>query len=109
MKTMQRPYIIILAFSVFLAGCEDFLDKNPQGQLTQEAFPVTEADALLATNAVYSTLRQWHFHSGGFPILDFMSDDAHKGSNPNDQLSTLGPYETFTHTPTQDGDRKSVV
>lgn len=103
MKTMQRPYIIILAFSVFLAGCEDFLDKNPQGQLTQEAFPVTEADALLATNAVYSTLRQWHFHSGGFPILDFMSDDAHKGSNPNDQLSTLGPYETFTHTPTQDG------
>jgi tetratricopeptide (TPR) repeat protein len=32
-----------------------------------------------------------------------MSDDAHKGSNPNDQLPTVGPYETFTHTTTQDG------
>jgi tetratricopeptide (TPR) repeat protein len=35
--------------------------------------------------------------------MDIMSDDAHKGSNPNDQLPTIGPYETFSHTTTQDG------
>jgi len=58
---------------------------------------------LLATNAVYVTLRTWAYHSGGYPILDIMSDDAHKGSNPNDQLPTVGPYENFTHTTTQDG------
>jgi hypothetical protein len=32
-----------------------------------------------------------------------MSDDARKGSNPNDQAATVGPYDTFMHTPTQDG------
>jgi starch-binding outer membrane protein, SusD/RagB family len=95
--------IVILISILAFASCEDFLEQNPQGQLTQEAFPTTPADAQLATNAVYSTLRSWHYHSGGFPILDIMSDDAHKGSNPADQLNIIGPYENFTHTTTQDG------
>ncbi len=58
---------------------------------------------LLATNAVYSTLRDWFYNSGGYPILDIMSDDARKGSNTNDQAATIGPYDNFTITPTQDG------
>ncbi len=102
---MIKPYRI-LYITVFLAafmGCGDFLNVNPQNELTQEAFPITQEDALQATNAVYSTLREWNYHSGGFPILDFMSDDASKGSNPDDGVNTLGPYEDFTHTPTQDG------
>ncbi|MDQ3535407.1 MAG: RagB/SusD family nutrient uptake outer membrane protein [Bacteroidota bacterium] len=85
-----------------ISGCEDFLESNPQGIPTQESFPTTEDDALLATNAVYSTLRSWSYHSGGYPILDIMSDDAHKGSNPDDQRAILGPYDTFTFTTTQD-------
>ncbi len=96
-------YILFLSGVVLLAGCEDFLELSPQGQLTQENFPVSQADALLATNASYSTLRSWYYHSGGYPILDIMSDDTHKGSNPADQLNTVGPYDNFTHVPTQDG------
>lgn len=98
-----RINITLALLTVFFVSCSDFLDIKPQGELTQEAFPTTASDALLATNAAYTTLRSWHYHSGGFPILDFMSDDAHKGSNPNDQLNTLGPYDNFTHTSTQDG------
>lgn len=93
----------MMAILLITAGCEDFLQKDPQGELTQEAFPMTGSDALLATNAVYSTIRNWAYHSGGFPIMDIMSDDAHKGSNPNDQLPTIGPYDNFTYTTTQDG------
>jgi hypothetical protein len=103
MKTKINISIILMAFLLVTAGCEDFLQKDPQGELTQEAFPVTGSDALLATNAVYSTIRNWSYHSGGFPIMDIMSDDAHKGSNPNDQLPTIGPYDNFTYTTTQDG------
>lgn len=103
MKTKITISLLIVASLVITTGCEDFLQKDPQGELTQEAFPVTASDALLATNAVYVTVRTWAYHSGGYPILDIMSDDAHKGSNPNDQLPTVGPYETFTHTTTQDG------
>lgn len=101
----MKKYWIYLSFLpvFFLSSCSDFLEVNPQGQVTQEVFPTTGSDALLATNASYATLRDWHFHSGGFPILDIMSDDAMKGSNPNDGLNTIGPYNTFSITTTQDG------
>jgi len=96
-------YTAAFIFTAFFTGCEDFLQTNPQGELTQESFPTTAADAQLATNAVYTTLRNWHFHFGGYPILEIMSDDAHKGSNPNDQASNLNPYDDFSFTATQDG------
>jgi starch-binding outer membrane protein, SusD/RagB family len=101
---MNTKRIITCTILVLLiVGCDNFLSVDPQGELTQEAFPTTAADALQSTNGVYATLRSWNYHSGGFPILDFMSDDAHKGSNPNDGAGTQGPYENFTFTPTQDG------
>ncbi|MDP4282647.1 MAG: RagB/SusD family nutrient uptake outer membrane protein, partial [Bacteroidota bacterium] len=48
-------------------------------------------------------VREWYYHSGGYPILDIMSDDARKGSNPDDQRNTVGPYDSFTITATADG------
>lgn len=101
---MKKTHILYITFLSFvIAGCSDFLNVNPQSELTQEAYPATQSDAVQATNAVYSTLRNWHYHSGGFPILDIMSDDAHKGSNPDDAANTVGPYDDFTHSTTQDG------
>jgi hypothetical protein len=103
MRTKIKISLLLIPFLFATAGCENFLEKDPQGELTQEAFPVSQSDALLATNAVYATIRNWAYHSGGYPILDIMSDDAHKGSNPNDQLPTVNPYDKFTHNSTQDG------
>jgi starch-binding outer membrane protein, SusD/RagB family len=101
---MKKRYILPLLLVLLVpTSCENFLSVNPQSQLTQEAFPTTASDAGLATNAAYTVMRGWHYHSGGFPILDIMSDDAHKGSNPNDALNTVGPYDSFTHSTTQDG------
>lgn len=92
--------LFIIAFALIVMGCEDFLEKNPQGKLTQETFPVTIDDALLATNACYSTIRKNTYHCGLFPLTDIMSDDAVKGSNAGDQASTIGPYNSFTFTTT---------
>jgi hypothetical protein len=105
MKSQIKKYISLAGIMIILfsAGCSDFLEQDPQGFLTQELFPQNEADAMKATNACYVTLREWYYHSGGYPILDIMSDDARKGSNPNDQLPTIGPYDSFGHTPSQDG------
>jgi starch-binding outer membrane protein, SusD/RagB family len=88
-------------FCVILAGCNDFLEKPLQGKLTQESFPVSASDALLATNAVYNVMRTNAFHQGLFPILDIMSDDARKGSNPDDGAADVGPYDRFNHIPTE--------
>ncbi|MCG8373956.1 MAG: RagB/SusD family nutrient uptake outer membrane protein [Balneolales bacterium] len=98
---MKRFFSVLFLTAIFL-GCEGFLDVNPQGELTQESFPVSASDALLATNWVYSTLRVWNYHTGGFPFLEFLSDDGAKGSNPNDGVDQA-PYDNFTHATTQDG------
>ncbi|MCU0419665.1 MAG: RagB/SusD family nutrient uptake outer membrane protein [Cyclobacteriaceae bacterium] len=83
-------------------GCSDsFLERPLQGELTQESFPTTAEDALLATNAVYNIMRNSGFHFGLFPVMDIMSDDAYKGSNPDDQAATIGPFDRFQHIPTE--------
>ncbi len=100
MKTLK---ILCFCLLVLMPACTDFLDKEPQGSLTQASFPSSATDALQATNAVYAALRIWYYNSGGYPILDIMSDDALKGSNTNDQLSTVGAYDNFTFSTTGDG------
>ncbi len=101
----NRTKISVKIFLIFLFttffGCQDFLDKPLQGELTQEKFPTTGQDALLATNAVYNTLRNNAFSFGLFPIIDIMSDDGLKGSNPGDAAATVGPYDNFTHVATE--------
>jgi len=102
MKNFNKIYKLAFALVLFIAfsGCESFLDKEPQGALTQTTFPTSESDALLAVNATYGTMLDNSFHSGTFPILDIMSDDARKGSNPTDQSAEIGPYDNFTFTKT---------
>lgn len=103
MKALIKTIIASVLLILPVAGCQDFLQKNPQGELTQEVFPQTASDAALAATAVYSSIRDWFYNSGGYPILDIMSDDSHKGSNPNDQLTTVGPFDSFKFTATADG------
>lgn len=100
---MKILHKISLCIFILISGCTDFLQKDPQGALTQASFPTSASDALLATNAPYAAVRNWNYNSGGYPILDIMSDDAYKGSNTNDQLSTVGAYDNFTFNTTGDG------
>ncbi len=100
---MKIRNVFFLLVFLLIAGCTDFLQINPQGDLTQASFPTSSSDALQATNAVYAETRVWYYNSGGYPILDIMTDDAYKGSNTNDQLSTVGAYDNFTFNTTGDG------
>jgi hypothetical protein len=102
MKNFKKifPIALIIVISLYFTGCELFLDKQPQGALTQTTFPTTASDALLAVNATYGTMLNVSYHCGTFPILDIMSDDARKGSNPTDQSSEIGTYDNFKSTKT---------
>lgn len=100
-RYLKYPRVLFLIFILVVSACSDFLEKPPQGELTQQTFPTTANDALLATNAMYNLMRSGGFHQGLFPILDIMSDDARKGSNPGDGASTVGTYDNFTHIPTE--------
>lgn len=101
MKSIFKILSLVLVLQLIAVSCNDFLERVPQGELTQSNFPVNANDALLATNAVYNTLRHSSYHQGLFPILDIMSDDAHKGSNPDDQAAGIGPYDKFQHIATE--------
>ncbi|OFX83591.1 MAG: hypothetical protein A2W99_15275 [Bacteroidetes bacterium GWF2_33_16] len=84
---------------ILMFGCtQDFLDVKPQGSLTEVLFLTNADDALMATNAIYSSMREWNFSTGGYPILDIMSDDAVKGSNPGDGAG-LNLFDNFQFTP----------
>lgn len=96
MKRLSTIFLFSLLFS--LACSDEFLDNPPLGQVNEDNFPQSSSDAILATNAVYNTMRIWFFGSGGFPIFDIMSDDAVKGSNPGDAV-TIRAYDNFTFNP----------
>lgn len=93
-------YLGIIAVSFLVSCSDDFLDQPPRAALTLGSFPETSEDAVLATNAIYNSLRIWQINTGGFPLLDMMADDATKGSNPGDGTE-IGVYDSFEHTATE--------
>ncbi|MBK9254641.1 MAG: RagB/SusD family nutrient uptake outer membrane protein [Saprospiraceae bacterium] len=78
--------ISFLSIILLMVGCsDDFLDRKPKGVLTSDTFFQTEEHAIQATNAVYANFRSWELCA--LPYLgatDIISDDADKGSSPND-------------------------
>lgn len=93
--------VMVLVLVAIPFSCSDFLDKPPQGKLVSSNFPTSASDAEQAVNAIYNTLRVPEYSFGLYPILDIMSDDAHKGSNLTDQRAIVGPYDNFTHIGTE--------
>ena len=96
MKSILKLFFIGLL--MLQLGCqEEFLDKGLLGELEETNFMQNESDAILATNAIYNTLRDWRY-LGGFPFLDILSDQSRKGSNPSDGIQ-IQAFEDFTFTP----------
>lgn len=77
-------FTLVLVGGVALSGC-DFLEKSPKGELTSGNYFQTPAHAVQATNATYSQLRNFNVHVFSWlGMTEIASDDATKGSTPND-------------------------
>ncbi len=82
------------------ACSEDFLEKEPLGEITEDAYFKTEAHAVEATNAIYNMLRRWEIHVFSYiGMTDIISDDADKGSTPTD-ASFLLEIDNFSFNST---------
>ena len=82
MNLLPKPSAVGLLLTLgLLSGCgEKFLDESPRDQLTTQNFYKTEADAILATNAVYSQLsRKGQYNYSLWGIGDIMSDNSNTG------------------------------
>ncbi|MGQ0712896.1 MAG: RagB/SusD family nutrient uptake outer membrane protein [Gemmatimonadaceae bacterium] len=74
---------LALALVASLPACD--IETEPLGTLTTESFFQTEEQAIQATNATYSALREWRVHVFSWiGLTDIASDDATKGSVPAD-------------------------
>ncbi|WP_256012958.1 RagB/SusD family nutrient uptake outer membrane protein [Desertivirga xinjiangensis] len=106
MKQKHMNFATLLIFIVFLftiAGCNKFLEVEPQGKLTEDE---ALSDPNAATNLVAGVYNSLYY--GGFGkttvgflyalSLDVASDDTDKGSTPTD-FAQLGEIDNFTHTP----------
>ena len=53
MKKIQIQYIIYLIITLFIISCNDFLDRQPTGSISDASFWKSESDADLAFNGAY--------------------------------------------------------
>ena len=90
--------LLLLVGAVALAGCNDFLNTAPKGELTTSNFFQDSAQAVQATNATYGMLRDWEVHVFSWiGMTDIASDDATKGSTPGDAgAGFLGDLDDLT-------------
>ncbi len=98
----HRFFRIFFAVSLLwgAAACTDFLEKEPLGLITEDAYFKTPEHAVEAVNAVYNMLRRWEVHVFSYiGMTDIISDDADKGSTPTD-ASFLLELDNFSFNST---------
>jgi starch-binding outer membrane protein, SusD/RagB family len=99
MKT-SITYLYMIALLGITSCTDDFLDRKPKGNLTVDTFFENQDHAIQSVNAIYAQFRSWEFC--GLPYLgatDIISDDADKGSTPNDGFF-LKEVDDFTFNAT---------
>ncbi len=99
MKNIYQKQLTIIAacamvLTVTLAACKRYLDVSPQGQITQDQIALDPNAAKNLVTGIYNV-----FYIGGFDpdidsfqfviMTDIASDDADKGSSPNDYGDAL--------------------
>ena len=92
MKKLRSKILkISVLMTLLIVSCKDsFLDLKPQGSQTTDNFFLTQEHAVAATNAVYNVMRNWEVTVFAYiGLTDIISDDAEKGSEPNDATFLL--------------------
>src|SRR5690349_8228802 len=102
--TITKISVLTLFVGVILvSGCKkNFLDRDPQGQYTQETYPYPGGSGPYDTYlfGAYSELRSFNVHSQSFiAATSIRSDDADKGSTPADGGANALTMDNFPVSP----------
>jgi starch-binding outer membrane protein, SusD/RagB family len=102
-KKMKKSIISIgLVALMTVSSCSDkVLDLTPENKVLSSQFFQTQADAVSATNQIYTNLREWGLAAfAPLALLNIASDDVDKGSAPAD-ASFMNDYKFFKFTSTE--------
>jgi len=95
---MKKIFAITGAvFMSALFACNNYLDVKPQGQIDEEAAASDPATAQNLVTGIYNNMWVGKLH--GFPFIgvtNIASDDADKGSSPDDAAPTQGQLDNLT-------------
>lgn len=99
----KQVIVLILTGMILFSGCKkDFLDRDPQGQYTQDTYPYPGGSGPYDTYlfGIYSELRSFSVHSQSFiAATSIRSDDADKGSTPADGGTNAISMDNFPVLP----------
>ena len=95
--------VIALPMLLMQTACsKKFLDVNPQGQVPNTLFWVTQDDANKAVNAMYANLRGWtNVAFAPIAVESMGSDDAEKGGGYAGDANFMNDFDNFTLTSTE--------
>ncbi|MDJ1472514.1 RagB/SusD family nutrient uptake outer membrane protein [Cytophagaceae bacterium DM2B3-1] len=68
-------YILLIAFSLSLNSCKDFLDVQPQSSVSDDQTIVDEASAKTATRGMYRQLASDSYYGSLFQSIGYLSGD----------------------------------
>src|SRR5690606_10223359 len=103
---MNTKNITALFLMTLLAGCEDFLEKNPLDTVNTENFYKTADDAVAAINAAYQPLQRPKLHNMRMWTTDIIAGNSEVGANPveaNDGIETKDQANIITTTHNRSG------
>lgn len=101
MKTINKfIYILVSALLLSFVGCDDFLDRSPQGSYTED--DDTSGGVEGKVFAVYSKLRSYNITAGipAFLVHMVRSEDSEKGSTENDGPDNAEFWDNFDYNTT---------
>lgn len=99
MKKYTTIIFSTLTGILLLGSCaKDFLDVEPEGQITPEGYYSTPERAKELVNSIYNNMLQWDEHTFSWiGISSIASDDADKGSSAGDTGADKDKLDNFTY------------
>lgn len=94
MKNLKNKLssIAIVFGLIAMTGCDDFLDRKPLDQISQENFYNSANDADLAAKAMYAIPQGINWYGKSWMITEIPSDNSTTGGNDPD----FSPIDNFT-------------
>jgi tetratricopeptide (TPR) repeat protein len=89
---MKKFILYITAFTIastFMVSCKKFLERPPEGQLTEEEAFKTEADLSAFSNGIYTLLADGDFYSGRHQLMNELLGDEYKGDRFTGDFSEI--------------------
>jgi hypothetical protein len=97
---MKAKLILILAASMLLASCQDFLNIRTEATMPSTGMDYTKTENIfLPVSAAYASMRLGEGETLNYiSVLEIVSDDADKGSAPDD-APAVKELDEFTYGP----------